>query len=249
MYKLKYTILFLSTILLSCSEVSKEKIVENANNSLTIYNIDTKDKFYPSHIHSDKDRSSLFWEKPDGTILKISERKQEISALIFDKKRNAVIYSQSQYVSKIPKMLDPFIPNLPYRFSDYKILAYNLEKQSTKVLVDLPSQNIIGVVIRIGFLDNGKKIAFQTHYGDIYISEIDSPKEVVKFIPQVHFPNQLKFMGLWGMETDGNECIIFKAMSGFVSREDQTRVYNSYKYNIKTHQVIKTTNNPFFYGG
>jgi hypothetical protein len=56
-------------------------------------------------------------------------------------------------------------------------------------------------------------------------------------------------MGLWGMETDGNECIIFKAMSGFVSREDQTRVYNSYKYNIKTHQVIKTTNNPFFYGG
>ena len=83
-----------------------------------------------------------------GTILKISERKQEISALIFDKKRNGVIYSQSQYVSKIPKMLDPFIPNLPYRFSDYKILAYNLEKQSTKVLVDLPSQNIIGVVER-----------------------------------------------------------------------------------------------------
>jgi hypothetical protein len=72
MYKLKYTILFLSTISLSCSEVSKEKIVENANNSLTIYNIDTKDKFYPSHIHSDKDRSSLFWEKPDGTILKMA---------------------------------------------------------------------------------------------------------------------------------------------------------------------------------
>ena len=45
------------------------------------------------------------------------------------------------------------------------------------------------------------------------------------------------------------ECILFKAMSGFVSRADQTRVYNSYKYNIKTNQLIKTTNNPFFYGG
>lgn len=128
MYKLKYTVLFISIISLSCSNVSKEKIVENANNSLTIYNIDTKDKFYPSHIHRDKDRSSLFWEKPDGTILKISDRKQEISALLF-------------------------------------------------------------------------------------------------------------------------ECILFKAMSGFVSRVDQTRVYNSYKYNIKTTQLIKTTNNPFFYGG
>ena len=116
-------------------------------------------------------KCSLWYHRKIGERLNVDikfsrglcERKQEISALIFDKKRNAVIYSQSQYVSKIPKMLDPIIPNLPYCFSDYKILAYNFEKQSTKVLVDLPSQNIIGVVIRIGFLDNGKKIAFQTH--------------------------------------------------------------------------------------
>ena len=153
----------------------------------------------------------MFWEKPDGTILKISERKQEISALLFDKKRNAVIYSQSQYVSMIPKILDPLLPNMPYRFSDYKILAYNLEKQSTTVLVDLPNENIIGVVIKIRFLENEKKIAFQTHYGEIYIAKIDTPKEVVKFMPQAQYPNQLKFIELMAMETDGNECILFKA--------------------------------------
>ena len=68
---------------------------------------------------------------------------------------------------------------MPYRFSDYKILAYNLEKQSTTVLVDLPNENIIGVVIKIRFLENEKKIAFQTHYGEIYIAKIDTPKRLL----------------------------------------------------------------------
>ena len=68
-------------------------------------------------------------------------------------------------------------------------------------------------------------------------------------MPQAQYPNQLKFIELMAMETDVNECIVFKALSGIVLREDQTRVYNSYKYNIKTNQLIKTTNNPFFYGG
>lgn len=48
-------------------------------------------------------------------------------------------------------------------------------------------------------------------------------------MPQAQYPNQLKFIELMAMETDGNECILFKALSGIVSREDQTRVYDSYK--------------------
>lgn len=249
MSKLKTIITFLLTInlLFSCSNVSNQNVKENASKELIVVNENQDKTLFVSNIYNDKSLSELFLEKSDKTISQVTNDKQNISCLLFDKKRNGVIYGQSQKDSKTPKIIEPLVINSPGRFSKYKIVFYNFEKANIKTLLDLSNQDIIGVIQNMDFLDNGKTLAFQTHYGEVFFLELDNHEKAVKFIPESHLPNQFKFEDLYDLKTDRNHNLIFKARSGYKSSKDKSYVYNDFKYNIKTHKVEKISNEPFFF--
>jgi len=171
----------------------------------------------------------------------------QISSMLFDKKRNSLIYSQSQKNDKLLKALEPVIINSPSRFSRYKIFSYNLDNNTQTELFDLKKSQLTGFVAKMGFLNRGKTLAFQTHYGEIYLLEMDNLKTAKQFVPLNHYPNQFKFDDFYNFETDEKNNIFFRARSGYKSEFDKSYVYNKFKYNIETNQITRITNTPFFF--
>lgn len=248
MNTIRTVFLFSTTALLfiGCKRLSKKEIKENANKALTILFEKDHKKVFVSNIYKDKELGDLFLEKPNENIIQITNDKQNISVLLLDTKRNGVIYGQSQNDRKLPKLVAPLIINSPVRFSNYKIVFYDLNRDTLKGLLDLSSQNIMGIIENMSFLDNGKTLTFQTHYGEIFFLDLNSPQKAVKFIPTVHYPSQFKFDELFNLKTDGKKNLIFDAISGYKSEKDKSYVYNTFQYNLESHQVKRITNTPFY---
>lgn len=226
-----------------------QTIIKNKSSNPALLSEIDNQKVFVSHIHKDKELGELFVETTDGNITQISNKGQNISAILVDKQRQDILYAQSQNDDKIPKIIEPLIINAPGRFSQYTIFLYDIENNKTQELLHLSANDIIGTVSSMGFLHQGKTLAFQTHYGKIYLLDMDNPQKVSAFVPAENYPNQSPFDDMYDMKTDGDKHIIFDAKSGNKSDTDGTFVYNTFIYNLDTHKLEKITNNPFFYKG
>lgn len=64
---------------------------------------------------------------------------------------------------------------------------YNLKTGSRTNIFDLSNNNITGSVRYLSFLNEGKTLAFQTHYGKIYFLEMDNANTAIKFEPKTDY--------------------------------------------------------------
>lgn len=232
------------------SAPTDQHIKAQANKDLVLPFNDQGNKVFVSHIYNDKELGEVFLQVPDGNLIQISNRKQHISSLLFDNNRNSVIYGQSQEDSKLPKILEPPIINAPSRFSKYQIKFYGLNDNSTKVLLDLSQAGVVGSVANMAFLDDGSTLTFQTAYGNIYFVDLNNALhaehtiKASKFKPEVQ-AEQFLYDDFYNLKTDGKHSLIFDAISGYKSQINQTFVYNTFKYDIQTHQLDRLTNNSY----
>lgn len=223
------------------SKISNEEIKENANQKLSI-TLKNGNTVFVSNIYKDKELGEIYLKKDNDQLLKISDGKQHISCLLLNKKKNEIIYSQSQRASKVPKPLEAIIINAPSRFSDYKIIAYNIDTNTSTTLLDLSKKKIIGTISNMSFLNGGNILAFQTNYGKIHLLNLNKNNEIKAFKPE----HQFMFDDFYNLKTDGQNTLTFDTASGYKSESDQTYVYNTFKYDVKNNMLEQITNNPYY---
>lgn len=246
---LKFTMLLTitGTLVLSCSSVSNIDVRNHVDQKLTIENHITGHKYYVSNIYRDKELGELFWEKSEDDIFQVTDDKQNISTIILNPTGEKIYYGQSQESNKFSKALEGLVINSPYRFSDYLILSYSLKRNKKDTIFNLSEHKIVGTVQNMGLLNDENTLAFQTHYGEIYFLDLNNSTKAEKFIPEINLPDQFEFEDFYNLRTEGNDKIIFDAASGYKSNSNTSFVYNTYIYNLNSHQVSKISNNPFYF--
>ena len=234
------------------AECIQENISERESGQVTV----SGREFFLSSIYRDKRnrkygrnqvRNELFVRnQKTGAIQQLTFGKSHISSLAYSAKAGKLVFAQSHST-------DPFfgyLPaiNSPGKFRDFQFLSVDL-KQEELDIVPLNSDDLDQVPV-LGFDRAGEELIYQTIYDNESFQIFNlNTNEVDEIVPEsFHFgwhPDFPAYVALQKIDSENND-IYFKALDGYVSKEDSSFLYNLYKLNLDTKAVDKITDTPFY---
>ena len=220
-------------------------------------NITVGDKIYfLSSIYKDKRnakygvnqiRNELFVSNVNtGEIQQLTFDKSHISAIAYSPQAKSIIFSQAQWS-------DPtfgYIPviNGPGKFGSFKLFSLDLAQDGLKI--SPLAQEAMPEIHILGFDKTSKKLLFQTLYRTEYFQVLYiETNNLEKIIPESElFWRNLKAPITFSMQKidSGKSDVYFKVRDGYISQEDSSFVYNTYKMNLDTRVVKKLTYTPTY---
>ncbi len=223
-------------------------------NSLTI----GAKRFFLSSIYKDKRnakykgnhrRNELFVKDIEThAIQQLTFDKSHISALAYSPALKSIVFAQAQWN-------DPafaYIPviNSPGKFGNFKLFSLDLSGDGMEIS---PLQHEgFSEIKTLGFDKTGKKLIFQTIYGSNSIKAINlETNRIEEIVPESELfwwdPKAPMFFSIQKIDS-GRNVIYFKALDGYLSKENRGFVYNEYSMNLDTKVVTRRTDRPFYRG-